>query len=84
VSETKWNVREGQALRRVARELREFLTGIDEPEAKSQLADVEVIDRVGRWLESTRPIVLTDGIPAAGDASRPSLGTCRQEAVSHG
>ena len=69
---------EGRTLLRFARELREWLsTAKGEPEADSMLRDVDVMERVGRWLSSAVPITATDGIPSAGSAALPSIGTCR-------
>jgi len=62
---------QGEALLRIASELREFLKSSEhEPETKSLLSDVDVVERVGRWLAYTQPISLQAGIPAAGSAKR--------------
>lgn len=73
---------EGRTLLRVSSELREWLSSAKgEPEADSLLRDVDVIERVGRWLSSTHSITATDGIPSAGSASMPSIGTCRESSI---
>jgi hypothetical protein len=49
------NRRDGTALRRIARELREILPSDIDP---TVLEDIETVDRVGRWLQCSRPITL--------------------------
>lgn len=69
---------EGRTLLRISHELREFFQGAaSEPEGKSLLADIDVIERVGQWLSSVTPIGTSVGIPAAGSAILPSKGTAR-------
>lgn len=73
---------EGEAILRVAREFREFLFQCaGEPEAISLMKDIDVLERVGRWLSSVSPIDATDGIPAAGSTERPSVPTCRESSI---
>ena len=49
---------EGEALLRVAAEIREFIsaTSSDDENARSLLRDVATIERVGSWLASVTPI----------------------------
>lgn len=70
---------EGQALLRIARDVREFihLAPPDDADAQSMRRDADVVERVGRWLVHVVPVAVTQGIPAAGNASQPSFGTCR-------
>lgn len=68
---------QGRTLLRLVQELREWLQPISEPEAQSLLTDLDVVERVGRWLAHAVPIQSTTGIPSAGSAARPSMGTAR-------
>ena len=69
---------EGRVILRVSHEFREWLSfAKGEPEADSLLRDFEVIDRIGRRMTNTHMILISDGIPAAGSAALPSIGTCR-------
>jgi hypothetical protein len=73
---------EGQTILRIAHEFKEFLSQCpDEPETVSLLKDIDVLERVGRWLASVSPIEATEGIPAAGSAQGPSEPTCRESSI---
>lgn len=68
---------EGRTILRVARELRGFLQpqAAGDPEAQSLLDDIATLEDVGRWLAGVVPIDVTHGIPSAGSAAKPSIGT---------
>jgi hypothetical protein len=61
---------EGLALCRVARELRDFLRGINEPEAQSLLLDVDTVERVGSWLQTNSAVTFSGGISVRDSEAR--------------
>lgn len=75
---------DGRTILRVAQEFRSFIAlalapeAASDPDTRSLLADIDKLEEVGRWLANAIPIETMDGIPSAGSAQWPSVGTARE------